>query len=179
MKTSKTDRAIWVQRGTHPWLLPCHIVPELFSEWCSKSFMIFQVSKLPLFHCLFPGWGNAVNVIAFQLPVVLVYISIFNNPLCRKDLSNFWRAPPLSMGQSAIPVSLDKATHTSVKAFCLAIKRVKISVPGPFLHHTMPNISTRDPSQYYILHLQNKRVKTIPILFLPLVIKERRIHHLY
>lgn len=41
----------------------------------------------------------------------------------------------------AIPVALDKATHTSVKAFFLAIRRVKVSVPGTFLHHTRPNIS--------------------------------------
>lgn len=181
VKTSKIDRAIWVQRGTHPWLLPCHIVPRSFSEWCSQSLMIFQVSKLPLFHCLFPGWGNAVNLIAFQLPVVLVFISLFNDPvssLCRKDLSHFWRVPPLSVGRSAIPAALDKAAHTSFKTFCLAIRRAKISVTCTFLHHIMPNTSTQDPSQYYILYLQKMRVKTIPILFLPWVIKERRIHHL-
>lgn len=136
-----------MQSGTHPWLLPWHAVPKLFSKWCSTSFMIFQVSKLPLFHCLFLDRGNPVNLTASQLPVILVYTAVFNDPLrslCKKDSSHFWRVLALSTGQSAIPVVLDKATSTSIKALCQAIWRARIPATGTratFLHHITPKTS--------------------------------------
>ena len=143
--------------------------------------MIFQVSELPLFHRLFPDQGNPVNLIASQL--LVVYTAIFNDPLrslCKEDSSHFWRVLALSMGQSALPVVLDKATSTSIKAFFQAIRRARIPATGSratFLHHITPRTSTQESSEYYILHLQQRKVKSIPIPFLPLVIKER-IHHL-
>lgn len=51
----------------------------------------------------------------------------------QEGLKPFLEIPPLSMGQSAIPVALDKTTHTSVKAFCLAIMKGKNICPR---HHS-------------------------------------------